>query len=75
MMLQSFEFIVSDVIPANLQNFSHQVFFAYFCKFYEKKPLQQSFMVFLTISQKLREITEFWMIKVNLDVSDVIHMN
>ena len=41
MMLQRFEFIVSDVIPANLQNFSHQVFFAYFCKFYEEKTFNK----------------------------------
>ena len=29
--LQSFEFSVSDVIPANVQNISPLVFFAFFC--------------------------------------------
>ena len=34
--LQSFEFSVSDVIPANVQNISPRVFLAFFVSFVEK---------------------------------------
>ena len=37
MKLQSFELSVSDVMPANGQNISQLVFFAYFCSFYEER--------------------------------------
>ena len=50
--LQSFESSVCDVIPANVQNNSSVVFFAYFVDFVEKETFTQ-FMVVLTISREL----------------------
>ena len=39
MKLQSFEFSVNDVIPANTQNILPLVFFAYLCYFYGETTL------------------------------------
>ena len=36
--LLGFEFSVSDVLPANVQNMSRPAFFAFFVSFMEKKP-------------------------------------
>ena len=50
--LQSFEFSVSDVIPANLRNIS-PLFSLYFVFVLWRKSILVSFMVFLTILHEL----------------------
>ena len=62
-----------DVIPMNLQNIASLVFH-FFVKFIEKKPPIKLYVVFVHFSLTF-EIAKFWMIKLYLDVSDVIHTN
>ena len=53
MMFQSFEFDISDIIPASVQNISLQVFFHIFFFILCRMSFQQNFMVFFTIFQEL----------------------
>ena len=49
--------------------------FLYFSKFLWRRNLEQSFMVFATISQELRGTAKFGVIKLHVDVSGVIQPN
>ena len=72
--LQSFEFSVSDVVSAIVQNISPLVFFALFVSFMEKKPPIKFYSVFNHFLRSY-QVKKFWMIKLYLDLSDVIHAN
>ena len=56
--LQSFEFSVSDVIPANVENISFLVFFAFFISFVEKNPPKKFHGVFYNFSRTY-EVAKF----------------
>ena len=71
---QSFEFSVNDVIPTNTKNILPLVCFAYLCYFYGKTTLIKVLWCFWPILRTF-EVTKFWMIKLRLDVSDVIQAN
>ena len=71
---QCFEFRVSDVIPANIQNNSHWFSLYFFASFMEKKPPIKLHGHFDHFSRPY-EAEKFWMIEMYLDVSDVIHGN
>ena len=71
--LEIFEFSISDVIPGNVQNISSLVFFAFFVRIIEKKPIK-FYGVFVQFWWTY-EVAKFWIIKLYLDVHDIIHMN
>ena len=56
--LQSFEFSVSEVIPANVQNIAPLVFFAFFVSFMEKRSPLKFHVVFNHFS-RISEVVEF----------------
>ena len=70
--LKSFEFGVSDIIPANVQNISPLVFFIHLLLILRGRKFPQSFMVFWTIFHELMKLRNFEWLKY-IDVSDVIH--
>ena len=72
--LQRFEFSVSDVIPANVQNILPLIFFAFFVIFLEKKPTIKFYGVFDHFLGTY-EVAKFSMTELYLDVSDVIQTN
>ena len=72
--LISFEFTIRDVIPASVQNVSLLSFFAFFVILWRKKPPIKCYGVF-NHSLQTYEVAKFWMIKLCLDVSNVIHAN
>ena len=65
--LQSFEFDASDVIPANAQIISFHIFI----NFMENELSTKLNSVFDHFSRTYK-VTKFWMIKLCLDVSDVL---
>ena len=74
MKLQRFEFDVSDVIPTNAQKISPLVFFA--CKFYGKKNILQSFMVYFIIFHEPMNLQSFkWLNCVSIKVTSSTQMN
>lgn len=66
--LQYFEFCVSHVIPANVQ------IFEFFISFMEKEPPTNIYGV-LDHFSRTSEVAKFWIVKLHLNVSDVIHAN
>ena len=66
--LQYFEFCVSHVIPANVQ------IFEFFVSFMEKKPPIKVYGV-LDHFSRTSEVAKFWIVKLYLNASDVIHAN
>ena len=74
MKLQTFEFDISDVIHMNLQQISSLDFLHIFVNFVKKKPCTKFYGVSDHFSPTY-EVTNFWMIKLCLNVSDVIHTN
>ena len=74
MKLQHFEFSTSDVIPANVQNISHLVSFAFFVSFIEKSPPIKFYGILDHFSQTY-EVAKFYVIKLYLYVSNVINVN
>ena len=71
---QSFEFSVSDVIPANVKNISPLVLFALFCYFYGWKSFYKVFLYFWPYFTNLWSC-EVLNVDLYLNVSDVIHAN
>ena len=72
--LQSFEFSVSDVYP-----WMYKIFHLWFCLHFlsvlwRKKPPIKFYGVFDHFSRAY-EVAKFWMIKLYVNVSDVIHAN
>ena len=59
--LQSAEFSVTNFIPANVQNMSPLVFFAYFVSFMEKKPIK--FYGVFDHFPWTYQVAKLWMIK------------
>ena len=68
------EFSVSDVYPKMHRTLSFLVFFAFFVRFAEKKAPIKFFDILLHFSGTY-EVAKFWVVKLYLDVSDVIHAN
>ena len=72
--LQSSEFSVNDVITANVLNISSWFSLHFFVCKIERKPSIKCYGVFDNFSRTY-EVVKFWMIKLYLDVCDVIHAN
>ena len=72
--LQSLEFSVSDVIPANAQNISPPGFFVFFVSFMKQKPCIKLYDVFNHFS-RFYEIAKFWRNKLYLNLNDVMLAN
>ena len=72
--LQNFKFSVSDVIPANVQNIEPWFSLHFYVRFMEKKPPIKFYDV-LVHFLRAYEVAKSWMIKLYLNVSDVIHAN
>ena len=73
--LQSFEFSVSDVIPANVQNIWPLVFFAFLLVLWSKNLLW-SFTVFLTIFYELVKLQSFeWINCISTSMMSYSRMN
>ena len=68
----SFEFNVTDVTPERKKHFTLD-FFAFFVSFMEKQPPMKFYCIFAHLSQAC-EVTKFLMIKIKLEVGDVIHV-
>ena len=74
MKLQSFKVDANGAIPANVQNISPWFSLHIFANFTEKEPATKFYGAFDYFWQT-HEVTKFWLIKLCLDVSDVIHTN
>ena len=70
-----FESGMNDIIPVNVQNISHPWFSLHvFINFMEKELFTPFYGRFDQFSWTY-EVVKFWMIKLCLDVRDVIHAN
>ena len=73
--LQKFEFELSDFMATNVQKVSPLVFFAYFSYIFSERTPYKVLWCFSIHFSRTYEVTKFWMIKLFLYVSDIIHVN